>query len=467
MKRHLFFLLIGILFSVLIIPVHSEMVDIIDGSIDEKSPKADSKEFTSIYNTGDVQKDKEYLIEQGLISSSDYKEKREKTPLSAPIENLNSVASAYVSGDVSEKEMMCSFYTTQYLLSTKDVIKFISSMEISDIKKNYGVVITESDWESGRKGIVERNYISIDDIFRYKMMPDKVVLYYSLNKENPFIISFNVLEETSDYKEPPIEGLYEWKEIDMEIKIISSSLVLEEQWEFRENCFHDFYKPLTLEMFDNVTKAIDAAKKSGIDTTGAEEKLKNSEEEIEKGLYDYSYSSLMYAMELLESAQKLKDFQILSHQEKTILIQEDIAHIINKKNKTTSKVVTIIPEDEINEHGEMGLNIQFNLYLDNESNSLLSYTEVVDVQNKTLTSYENQLVGEYDTYIAVDYLLGHELMLMEEANVGMFNYGKRFGKAIISGEIKFKPIWKLYKIISLISGDSELEEFGKGIMSEI
>ena len=36
MKKHYLFLLIGILFSVLIIPVHSEMVDIIDGSIDEK-----------------------------------------------------------------------------------------------------------------------------------------------------------------------------------------------------------------------------------------------------------------------------------------------------------------------------------------------------------------------------------------------------------------------------------------------
>lgn len=465
MKIHLFFLLIGVLFSVLVIPVHSEMVDIIDGSIDEKLSGVDSKEFTSIYYTGDLEKEKEYLIEQGLISSSDYKEETEKTLLSAPLENLNSMASAYVSGDVSEKEIMCSFYTTQYLLSTKNVIKFISSMEISDIKRIHGITITESDWESGRQTIVERDYVSIDDIFSYKMMPDKVVLYHSLNKENPFIISFIVLEKPMFMEEPPIEGLYEWKEIEMEI--IPSSFVPKDQWEFKKNCFQDSFKPLTLEMFDNITRTIDVAKNSGVDTTRAEELLKNSKENIENGLYYDSYGDIWYAMELLESAQNLKDFQSLNRQEKTSLIQEDIAHIINKKNKTTSKVVTIIPEDEINKHGKMGLNVQFNLYLDDESNSLFSHTDVLDVQNRTLTSYENQFVGESDTYIAVDYLLIHELTLMEEANVGMFNYGKRFGKAIISGEIKFKPIWKLYKIISLLSGDSEMEEFGKGIMSEI
>lgn len=108
------------------------------------------------------------------------------------------------------------------------------------------------------------------------------------------------------------------------------------------------------------------------------------------------------------------------------------------------------------------------MFAGNESNSIDSSTTVFDRENKTKTIHKNQLVGEYDFYLGVDATLLLEVPLMVEAESSPFDIGKRMGIGILKGEVKIKPFWKIYKILSILKamGGTE-EELSRGVSSEI
>ncbi len=132
----------------------------------------------------------------------------------------------------------------------------------------------------------------------------------------------------------------------------------------------------------------------------------------------------------------------LSDDEKRKQVIGGLSHLSKEK---TNRLEGISDEYIID---NLGSNQQFNVFLDDESNSLYYKTKIIDFNNRTQTFYENQAVGEYDFYIGFEAKQYYETMLMVDARVPEFSYGKRFGMGIVKGEIKIKPFWKFYKVLS-------------------
>ncbi|MDO9097005.1 MAG: hypothetical protein Q7U60_02635, partial [Candidatus Methanoperedens sp.] len=211
---------------------------------------------------------------------------------------------------------------------------------------------------------------------------------------------------------------------------------------FIQNCLKGYLKPLAEEALENASQAIASAKESGLDIEGAEYLLKYAKEFFEKGEYEGAKANARDVIPLVESAKKLSEYRSLSDDEKTKQAMESLSQRSREKTNMSERISDGYTKDDL------GSNQQFNVFLDDESNSLYYQTKIVDFNNKIQTFYENQAVGEYDFYIGIEAKLYYEIMLMGDSRVGEFNYGKRFGIGILKGEIKIKPFWKFYKVLS-------------------
>jgi len=373
------------------------------------------------------------------------------SPLNAYMQNLTVAGSDYVSGKVSSDELLCKVVETEYLLNRDhSAIEFISSRDNSEIKDMYEVTLSEFDWEYGNENDVKREVR--DYVWGTKQISIQLSVFYNLQGDKPIVIYLTIQEGR------------EKKSINVDMYPAPYGRFTDEGFGYREQCLERYLKPMALNALENAQLAIASAKNSGVDTTGAEERLESSEDFFEKGEYTLSETYASWAINIVESSKKLSEYRSLSDEEKIKLIQEKFSGF-SKEKMNRSEVVS---EGTIKNHADIGSNLQFNLFLGSESNSIRSFTEVTDFDNKTITTYQNQLTGEYDLYIGIDALLMHELTLMDEANSSPFSFGKRLGIALVKGEIKIKPVWKLYKILSVLKamGGAE-EEFTKGMASEI
>lgn len=383
------------------------------------------------------------------------------SPLDVYIQNLNSGGVDYVAGKISSEELLCKIIETEYLMNRdKSAIEFVFSKGKSEIKKMYGVTLNESDWRYGDENDVKKDVR--DQLIGTTLTSIQLSTFYNLQGDRPVVIYLAMHEDESN----------KYNMIWVDIYPTPYRRRTNEGYGFEQKCLEKYLKPRALVALENATQAVASAKKSGIDTAGAEERLENSKDLFEKGNYWDSQRHAEWSIEIVESAKKLSEYRSLSDEEKTRLIQSMFSNFPKEKNNISEAV----SEEAIKNSASLGLNTQFNVFLGDESNSLFSFTEVIDINNKTKTTYQNQLIGEYDLYVGIDakfwYELGlmGELMFMGESNPNPFNFdnGKRIGIALVKGEIKIKPIWKFYKILSMLrelGGASQ--EFVKGVTSEI
>lgn len=332
----------------------------------------------------------------------------------------------------------------------QSAIEFISSRDNSEVKKMYEVTFNESDWKYWGENYVKRE--TGDYVRGTEQISMQLSVFYNLRGEKPIVIYFT------------IQPGKEKKSILIDMYPTPYGRFTNERVSFSEKCLEKYLKPGALRALENAMQVIASAKKSGIETVEAEEHLEESKDFFEKGEYTFSENHASWAINIVEASKKLSEYRSLSGEEKIKLIQDKFSGL-SKEKMNRSEVVS---EGTIKNHADIGSNLQFNLFVGSESNSIHSFTEVTDFNNKTITTYQNQLIGEYDLYVGVDALLLHELTLMDEANSSPFSFGKRIGIALVKGEIKIKPVWKLYKILSVLKAMGGAEgEFTKGVSSEI
>lgn len=383
------------------------------------------------------------LLETSIYASN--------SPLDAYIQNLNSAGFEYAAGKISSDELLCKVIETEYLIrQDKKVNEFISSKDNSELKKRYEVVFNESDWKYRDENPVKKEVL--DSVLSYKQVPIQMAVYYNLQGDKPLVIYITVQESRGK------------KSIDVDMYPAPYRRGTNEGTMFQQKCLEKYLKPISSDILENATQVIIFAKEGGIDAARAEEHLKISKDLFEKGNYRDSQMYALWAIKIIESSKKLKEYQSLSDDEKMRLAQEKFSHLPKEKMNRS----TVISGEGIENLVGLGSNIQFNIFLSSESNSIFSVTEVININSRTVTIYQNQLLGEYDIYAGVDAKLLYEIMLMTDAKTSAFSYGKQIGIAVLKGEIKIKPYWKIYKILSVINALGGVgEEFTKGVTSVI
>lgn len=369
-----------------------------------------------------------YLISPAYASS----------PLDAYIQNLTLAGNDYASGRISFENIECKVIENEYLMKKdKNVKEFISSKSTPEIDGMFEVVYNPSSWEYGEKKASreEREKYNLkwevlDKVTHANQDQGETTVYYNLRGEKPLIIYFAIVESRDT------------RGIDVYQHPESFKRRSNEGNAFIQNCLKGYLKPLAEEALGNATQAIASAKESGLDMEGAEYLLKYAKEFFEKGDYEIARSNALDVISLIERAKKLSEYQSLGDYEKTQQVMKGLSQHSREMTSRSERISDEYIKDDL------GSNQQFNVFIDNESNSLYYQTKVVDFNNKTQTFYENQAVGEYDFYIGIDAKLYYEIMLMVDARVGEFNFGRRFGIGIVKGEIKIKPFWKFYKVLS-------------------
>ena len=112
-------------------------------------------------------------------------------------------------------------------------------------------------------------------------------------------------------------------------------------------------------------------------------------------------------------------------------------------------------------------NFQYEFLIGDET--IYSETGITDIEKKSATLYRNNLLGDSDLYVGVDLTFLAELALLEDTREdNLFKYGVRVGKAILRGDIKIKPVWKFYKMLSAMEAiDERISDFSEGIASSL
>lgn len=358
------------------------------------------------------------------------------SPLDAYIQNLALAGTDYASGKISLNDLECKVIENEYLMKKdKNVKEFLSLKSIPEIDRTFEVMYDPSSWEYGEKKASreEREKYSLkwevlDKVTHANQEERETTVYYNL--QGPLIIYFAIIESRDT----------RW--IDVYQHPTSYNRYSNEGDAFMQDCLRNYLKPLAEEALENASQAIASAKESGFDIEGAEYLLNYAKEFFEKGNYKNAQANARDVIPLVESAKKLGEYRGLSDDEKRKQAMEGLSDRSGEKTNRSERISDEYTKDDL------GSNQQFNVFLDDESNSLYYQTKIVDFNNKIQTFYENQAVGNYDFYMGIEAKLFHELMLMGDARVGEFNYGKRFGIGILKGEIKIKPFWKFYKVLS-------------------
>ena len=373
------------------------------------------------------------ILAYSLLATSAY-----ANPLDAYIQNLTSAGADYASGRISFEDIECKVIENEYLMKKdKNVKEFISSKSTPEIDRMFEVMYAPSSWEYGEKKAsreVREKYSLkwevLDKVTHANQDERETTVYYNLRGEKPLIIYFAIVES----RDTRWMDVYQYPE--------SFRRYSNEGHAFIQNCLKKYLKPSAEEALESATQAIASAKESGLDIEGAEKLLKSARGNFDKGDYEIARSNALDVIPLVESAKKLSEYRSLSDDEKRKQAVEVLSQRSREKTNRSEKISDEYTKDDL------GSNQQFNVFLDDESNYVYYQTRIVDFNNRTQTFYENQAVGEYDFYMGFEAKLYYEMMLMVDARVGEFNYGKRFGIGILTGEIKIKPFWKFYKVLS-------------------
>jgi hypothetical protein len=395
------------------------------------------------------------ILAYSLLVASAY-----ANPLGAYINNLTIAGNDYVSGKISPDELECSVIENErFLAADKSVAELIASKDLPEIRRLYEVPYNKSSWEYGEKKA------SRDEKEKYRLKfqvlervthgvrdtEQSVIAYYNLKGDRPVVIYFTI--EESRGKNWIYASMYP----------TNYNRFTNEGDAFAQLCLKKYLKPEAQVAIDNATQIIASAKNSGIYTDAAEKRLKESKEFLEKDNFGLAKSYSLRSIQLVEASRELNEYRSLSDEEKVTKLVQEWASKNSKDKIEMSEPIS----DEVNV--DLGLIKQYNVFLYNESNSLYSYTEITDLNSRKRTTYYNQLTGDYDFYVGIDAKTSYEIMLMNKAEISESDYGKRYGIGIIKGDIKIRPFWKLYKLLShweRLDGMTD-SDFTKGVMSEI
>lgn len=376
------------------------------------------------------------------------------SPLDPYIQNLTAAGNDYAARKISSDELECSVFENQYLmLKDKNVDDFISSTDISEIRRTHDATYNEPSQEYEEKKVKQkkenpRNLVLDRLQLGRRDIEQSVIIYYNLQDDRPFVI-YSLIDESKGKKH-----IYTY------LNPTSYGRYSNEGFAVQQYCLRNYLKPWAQESIDNATQLIASAKKRGIDTGVAEERLRTSKEALEKDQYVLSQWHASQSIQAVEASIELSNYRSLSDKEKeTKLVQEWYSNMPKGKTKWHERI-----SDEFVDDGS-GANKQYNIFLNDESNTLYSFTHVVDFNNRTQTFYYNQLIGESDYYIGMDAKTYYELLLMQNAEAGGSDYEKRYGIGILKGEIKIRPFWKFYQLLSKASTNENV--FGSAFVRNI
>lgn len=445
MNKLILLLLIGFCMSVLPVLAEDTIAENVSNNVESAMHPKEVKfydENGNIYLTifsGYSLEDTDYLIEQGLLSTSPPDKQQEYSPLDTYLDTLYSAVLNYSSGKTTYDELLCEIYGTEFLMKNDyHVIEFLSSKNTSEIKKMQETTLRTSDWENGMQ---ESDTIRLlNDMIDFEESPDKIVTHYEIQGNKSFIIYFTIIERKKPKNKLGEHHFDANKIIDVSI-ITPSNLYLTEPKDAYK-CLLPYKQSTAILMIEYTDEAIAEAKRNGTDTSGAESLLSTSHKFYNQGQYMNSYNFAQWSLLTVEGARDLKNYRALSETEKIRFIEDTVKEIPKEQNIESDSMGR--EDEEILTH--IGSNIQFNVYMENESNPFFTTTQIIDPQNNTVTIYNNQLVGEYDMYTAIDYTMLYELWLMDEAGESGLDYINRMTVALMDGDIKIKPFWKVYKI---------------------
>lgn len=381
------------------------------------------------------------------------------SPLDSYIQNLTSAGADYASGQIGPEELACKGIETEYLIWRDNLViyNFFSLRYEFEIKKMYEVTFDKSDRryedidvsnsDMNDERVVKKRVL--ESVIYSMNEPKHIVVYYNLQDEKPIAIYLIILKDRYT------------KYFAVDMYPVPYEQFLNDR-EFREKCLEAYPKSaLAIEYLTQPPiQPIVPVKTERSEPAIVEDYPAKSNDSYGKRDDAYLQWRAQWESEAEKAIKQINNYRSLSDGEKIKLVQEKFQEEFSDRFPSDKTNTWMTMSENDMEIASLGSNLQFNVFLVNESNSMFSETIVFDINNKTKTIHQNRLVSGYDFYIGTDATLLYELALMEDVGEGVLSFGKRVIIGLLNDEIRIKPFQKIYKIFSI-------QKFIRGVTSKI
>ncbi len=385
-----------------------------------------------------------------------------ETSLTNYIDQFNIVTGDYVSGTKSAEEVYCEWAGVNFLLS----YQFLKTPLNEEERLNL-IGYLEEKYERGFYGDETQRDSKLMEL---QEDDDIVVTYHSEEARRSIIVYLDMspnyagtsplLGGTKDSPappRPPPDMIRTYPDVH---QLLPTSIPRAEY----DACRNAVARPVAEDEINSAKAEIKRGQGIGIATTNSEDDLKEAIVLFESEEYLKAIGYARRSKDTSKSEILLKEYELMTEEEK----ERYALDYFDLSNLPTGVKVKDLDEEEFEIFKNLGVN-NFQFAFRTENNLIYSETMVMDLENKKTTIYRNDLHGEPDLYVGVDLTFLVEFALFEDTRESnMFKLGFRVGRAIIRGDIKIKPIWKFYKMLSALEAIGEsTSDFSEGVKKSL
>ncbi|MEE9176014.1 MAG: hypothetical protein V3U19_07555 [Thermodesulfobacteriota bacterium] len=297
---------------------------------------------------------------------------------------------------------------------------------------------------------------------------ETIVTYFSLNLKRPIVIALTAPEGGSFaiQIQPDISLINQGtRSYDGPEGAEEEERLLLEAEKIHIQCTNEAAMPEAEKKIDSARSTIAKATAINADTTNSEKRLEEAVRQFKNGESLEAIFQSNMVERIAEAEWELKKLETMSKEERRTHVLEKIGKDIQKGSGRKGVEVHKMDEDEFRMSKKIGMK-RLGLTYSLDGDPFYSMSQVIDIDKKTSTTYENRLFESYDLSIDVDVLFFYKMLLLGEKEASPFEYGIHIGKGILQGDVKIKPIWRFYKIFDLLNAFSGPEgtEVSKGVM---